>query len=65
MQKECQLHDSKDPKTENKIQSLAKSNAYDSFNKDCVAQIKKVNNIIPCVHVSGDASFQLLRRSFS
>ncbi len=63
MKRERQLHNS-GRKTEDDIESLAKSNAYQSFKEDCITPITKVNDKIPYVCVSGDASSQLLRRSF-
>jgi len=60
VKKERQLHDSR-TRTKDEIQSLAKSIAYQSFDKDCLMPMKKINSRVPCVCVSGEGSSQLLR----
>jgi hypothetical protein len=52
--KELDLRKSGTPRSEDEIQSLAKSNTDQSFDKDCIAPMKKVDSCIPCVRVSGE-----------
>lgn len=60
MKKERQLHDDKGTRTKDEIHSLARSYAYQSFDKDCIMPMKKANSSVPCVFVSGGHSPHLL-----
>lgn len=57
MKKEYELRESDIPKTEDEIQGLAKSKAHESFVKDCVSPMTKVDGRVPCVCVSGGDSY--------
>lgn len=57
---ERQLLDDRGTRTKGEIHSLATSIAYQSFENNCLMQMKKVNSSIPCVYVSGEGSFQII-----
>ena len=60
MKKELELYEDKGIRTEDEIHSLARSLAYQSFDKDCIIPMKKVNSDMPCVFVSGGHSLHFL-----
>jgi hypothetical protein len=63
--KEYELRKSGEQRTEDEIQSLAKSNADKSFDKDCIIPMKKANGSIHCMHVSSEDRSHHPHQSFS
>ena len=52
--KEYELRNSGIQGTEDEIESLAKSNADQSFDKHCITPMNNVISSVPCVHISGE-----------
>jgi len=57
MKKERQLHDDR-TRTKDEIHSLAKSIAYQSFDRECLIPMKRANSNVPCVFVSVNTQYE-------
>lgn len=59
---EHQWLDNEEIGTKGEVHSIAKSTAYEFFERDCIMPMKMLSgdSDIPCVYVSGEGSSQLL-----